>query len=396
MRTRRFVQFSGLASLALMVVMAASILAADDERNKIVDQKEELKRIEAEVESGKKSLDSLRQAEDGVQKRISGYDKSLNKNRKTINKLNRQLDRVRKDVSSAEEALASRQETYERTRRRYLGNLREFYFATRRPVMAVSDRPNSELEAHRQVQYLTALASYESVEVDSASGRLNESVDRLEELGGQKRKVTRQKKSRETAASLDASRKESQQKKLANLRRKKTAHADRILMLEQAAREMETILARLEQESRELLRSADVAPMTPTVFVSMKGQLPLPFKGKLSEKFGYHVDPVTNLKSFSPGITIAGKGGRKVTAVAAGVVAFVGDLRGYGNFVIVNHDGEHFSTYAGLGETFVSKGSLVDSNARLAVATEEGQVRFELRKGREPLDPAEWITFASN
>jgi len=156
---------------------------------------------------------------------------------------------------------------------------------------------------------------------------------------------------------------------------------------------MEMIIGRLEEANRR--RSEIIGSQEPSValvdFAPLKGKLPCPIEGKIMVSFGYSVDPITNLKSFSPGISVKGKVGRSVVSVADGQVAYVGDLRGYGNFIIINHDGSHYTTYAGLGETFVSEGTLVKSGTRLAISGENGIVRFELRRGREPLDPLEWF-----
>jgi murein hydrolase activator len=120
-----------------------------------------------------------------------------------------------------------------------------------------------------------------------------------------------------------------------------------------------------------------------------------PFKGTITLAFGEHVDPVSRLKSFSPGITIKGKARAGVLAVSSGTVAYSGNLRGYGNFVIINHDHQYYSTYAGLGEILVSEGQYVSSRAAIGKADTDGTIRFELRNGREPLDPVKWIRIES-
>jgi septal ring factor EnvC (AmiA/AmiB activator) len=104
---------------------------------------------------------------------------------------------------------------------------------------------------------------------------------------------------------------------------------------------------------------------------------------------------VNRLKSFSPGITIKGKAHAPVYAVAAGTVAYSGNLRGYGNFVIISHDDQYYSTYAGLAEVLVSENQFVSSRAKLGSSGQDGVVKFEIRDGREPLDPVKWIDLES-
>ena len=82
-----------------------------------------------------------------------------------------------------------------------------------------------------------------------------------------------------------------------------------------------------------------------------------------------------------------------MSTAAAGTVSYRGSLRGYGNFVIISHDSQYFTTYAGLGKVDVSQGQYLSAGSKLGTAAADGQVRFELRRGREPLDPVKWIKF---
>jgi len=76
-------------------------------------------------------------------------------------------------------------------------------------------------------------------------------------------------------------------------------------------------------------------------------------------------------------------------------VVYVGSLRGYGNFIIIDHDDQYYSTYGGLGKTSVEVNEYVLAGTTLASVGEKGQVKFELRHKREPLDPVKWIKIES-
>ncbi len=73
----------------------------------------------------------------------------------------------------------------------------------------------------------------------------------------------------------------------------------------------------------------------------------------------------------------------------------MGELRGYGSFVIIDHGEQYYSTYAGLGEVRAVKGRLVQTGTVLGLADDDGIVRFELRQIRKPLDPVDWIRHGS-
>ncbi|MBN1212611.1 MAG: peptidoglycan DD-metalloendopeptidase family protein [candidate division Zixibacteria bacterium] len=380
--------------ITVFMVFAVVTVDAKDDKSEIINQKTELKQIKDEVEQSKKKLDSLRNSEMNVQKEISDYDQKISSNRKIINRLTRELDQLKENIYGAEMQLNQRQETLDRVQRRYLGNIRQFYFLTKKTTEPFIDDPNRESGIKKQIMYLNSLADFESGNIEEASEYLIQSVDELENLSGKKKEVSNLKKQKEVSYSLDKSRKQNEEKKLDRLRRKSMDEADRIFTLEKAAREMEAIIARLEEE-QERVRRQQQGSTTGSVFAALQGQLLSPYRGKIIVPFGNLQDPVTKLKSFSPGITIQGKAGGAVYSVAAGIVAYTGNLRGYGNFVIINHDNQYYTTYAGLERMFVSQDQHLQAGTKLGLAAEDGQVKFELRQGREPLDPVKWIKIES-
>lgn len=379
----------------LLWALVPAWVAPADEEGDILFQKKDLDEIQKEVEQSRHKLDSLKQVELKVQKNVSGYDQKITSNKKVVTRLNRELRQLKKEITQGEGELATGRELLDRARRRYLGNIRKFYLATHRSGEVFSEQVNYELQLNRQVVYLTALAGFESGNIAQAMAYLSQSSDRLTQLTGEKKKVTGLKKKKETATSLEKTRKQKEQRTLERLRRKKSAEADRILTLQQAAQEIERIIARIERQRQESAAAVSGLPSGPSVFATLQGQLLSPFGGKIVVGFGHSQDEITKLKSFSPGITIKGKLGRKVVAVADGTVAYVGSLRGYGEFVIMNHGDRYYSTYGGLGKTSVNTNEYLLAGTTLGQAGEEGLVKFELRHGREPLDPVKWIRIDS-
>ena len=78
------------------------------------------------------------------------------------------------------------------------------------------------------------------------------------------------------------------------------------------------------------------------------------------------------------------------------MVEFADDLPGFGQCVILDHGAGYYTLYAHLDRVFVAKG---DEIARGQVIAEVGrpaggerpQLYFEVRHGRTPLDPADWL-----
>lgn len=376
--------------LVLLLVLLSIRTAAADNKD-IRTQQNDLGEIQKEYDASKKRLDSLKQAESGIQKQINNYDQKISSNKKIIARLNRELNQLKDSISTTENQLADHQLQLDYAKRRYLGNIRQFYMATLNRAEFGLPEPNDELKIERKITYLAAVADFESGHVAQAVDLLADAINKRDELSGEQKKISKLRHSKETSTALETTRKQKQEKDLARLRRRKAEEADRLLVLEQAAREIEAIIARLEAEQR---RNRDGAS-GPSIMAPLRGQLPAPVRGRVTETFGNHVDPITNLKSFSPGITIKGAPGAAVVSVASGEIAHVGQLRGYGKFVIINHDDHYYTTYAGLGSFNVAQGQYVGTRSKLGTVGADGLVKFEIRKGREPEDPVKWISLDS-
>jgi septal ring factor EnvC (AmiA/AmiB activator) len=378
--------------LLLSLLLGGSVFPGDDSKD-IMRQKQELEQIQRDMENGKRRLDSLQTEQNRVTNAISKYDERMASDRKVLRRLTGELVQLKADFARGDSLLQANRELFDRCKRRYLGNIRQFYTLSRQTGESLTDHPNDELEYHRRIIYLTALADFESGTIRDASALVDRSTTDLEDMSNRRQTISGLKKERETSYSLGQSQRERQEKNLVQLRRKSTVEADHVITLKQAAQEMQDIVARLEEARAR--RAQEPNRRGPSVFATMKGQLLSPYHGKITEVFGEHVDPVNRLKSFSPGITIKGKAHTPVYAVASGTVAYAGNLRGYGNFVIISHDDQYYSTYAGLGEVLVSENQFVSSRAKLGSSGQDGVVKFELRDGREPLDPVKWIDLES-
>jgi len=381
---------SGIA-VFLLVLLAALISLADD-KNTIIDQQKELEQIKNDVAQGQKRLDSLRNLQSSIQNQLSDVDQKLTSDRKLISRLNRQMTGLNKDINDADDQLQLRRDHRERTLRRYLGSLRQFYLTTRRQTGLFSEDPNEQLQRHREIKYLTSLASFESGTVAQAREYLTASQAELDGLTGRQKEVSGLKKKHEVSYSLDQSRKSQREKDLDQVKRRSNDEAERVMTLQMAAAEMERIITRLQEEQTKAQLDANGQSRS-SIFTTLKGQLSPPVRGKITTAFGPSEHPVTKLKSFSPGITIKARVNTAVYSVASGKVAYSGDLRGYGKFVIISHDNVYYTTYAGLGKIHVTEGQFIATGTRLGDSGDDGVVKFEIRKGREPLDPVTWIKF---
>jgi murein DD-endopeptidase MepM/ murein hydrolase activator NlpD len=129
------------------------------------------------------------------------------------------------------------------------------------------------------------------------------------------------------------------------------------------------------------------------------GSMRWPVKGKIISEYGAKPNGLKN-----EGINIAVPEGTGVRAAESGVVAYAGnELKGYGNLVLIRHQGGWVTAYAHAKELFVKRGDIVKRGDVIAKAGQTGsvsspQLHFEVRKGATAMDPLKFLasTTASN
>ncbi|HEX4113871.1 MAG TPA: M23 family metallopeptidase [Stellaceae bacterium] len=117
-----------------------------------------------------------------------------------------------------------------------------------------------------------------------------------------------------------------------------------------------------------------------------------PVRGRVVEGYGIAANGTHN-----DGINIAARAGSAVRAAKSGEVVYVGnELRGYGNLVLIKHPGGYLTAYAHNSVLLVRKGEHVARGQIIARVGATGEVRepqlhFEIRAGRSPVNPTEFL-----
>lgn len=117
-----------------------------------------------------------------------------------------------------------------------------------------------------------------------------------------------------------------------------------------------------------------------------------PLRGKITSGFGNRKDPLYGQRQFHCGIDISANVGTEVHAAADGRVIFSGWKTGYGNVVIVRHDGGYISVYAhnsknvAVADGMIKRGELIAYSGMTGAVT-GAHLHFEIRKYVNPLNP---------
>jgi septal ring factor EnvC (AmiA/AmiB activator) len=131
-------------------------------------------------------------------------------------------------------------------------------------------------------------------------------------------------------------------------------------------------------------------------FPSWKGRVHWPLDGEVKSTVGRKIDREHQTETFETGIFIAGEPGAAVVNAADGEIAFAGRRKGLGNVVIIGHGSDYFSVIAHLDHISVIVGNVVYAGDQVGTVGSShprygSGILFELRHGREVLDPLEWV-----
>ncbi|MBK6766120.1 MAG: peptidoglycan DD-metalloendopeptidase family protein [bacterium] len=144
------------------------------------------------------------------------------------------------------------------------------------------------------------------------------------------------------------------------------------------------------------LRRAATFDAATETFLSLRGVLPWPTSGSVVSRFGKKQHRKLDTVTENPGIDLRVDDGAPVRAVARGQVTAVTWLRGFGHVCIVQHEGDHHTVYAKLGEIAVEPGDIIDSSTIVGYPgfdpTQDAYaVHFEVWSGKEKQDPLTWL-----
>lgn len=277
----------------------------------------------------------------------------------------------------------------------------------RRPLALSALRPGSL----RETVYLRAMLEATIPEVRSRTAALRAEIARGRELESEARQALAALNESEQA--LAERRKQllalESRQRLESRRASGVAdrEAERALALAEEARDLDTLVARLDDASalrRELaaLPGPIVRPPRPRdsevidaglatpapLATAPPGDFQLPVIGRTVAGFG----AVSEAGLVSSGLSLAPRPGAQVVAPARGRVAFAGPYRGYERIVIIAHDGGWTSLVTGLARTDVAVGEMLVAGAPLGVAAIDSPViTLELRREGEPVNPLDYI-----
>ena len=406
--------FSALITGGLVAPAAAQPVQSDEERR--------LQEIEQQLQENARNADEIKRGTPLRERELSGLRTRLIETAASLKEAETRATEIEQRLTVLEEEIAVARTDLNRQRYAVsdiLAALQSLEMS-KPPALAVS--PDDAAEAARAAMALSATVPDLQARVDL----LQESVTRLDNL-----QATMDEEQQALAMTQDEL--DSREKILESLLNEKEAEFraanERVARLEaenkQLAREASTIrevLNRLderEQEQPVILaqpaprvtpkikppRTASAKPVTPeeppsafaalyrdlpATFAEARGKLPYPVSGRLTGKYGSETLDGSKLE----GLQIETRGGAVVTAPYGGKVAFAENLGSLGNVFILDVGQNYHLVMVGFARLDATVGQEISAGepvGKMPEGNEREELYFEIRRNREPLNPARWL-----
>jgi murein DD-endopeptidase MepM/ murein hydrolase activator NlpD len=121
-----------------------------------------------------------------------------------------------------------------------------------------------------------------------------------------------------------------------------------------------------------------------------------PVSGNLGSGFGMRLHPILGYYRMHYGLDIGGNGGAPIWAAKDGIVITAGWQGGFGNCVVIAHDGGIATLYAHMSSIGVSVGQSVGRGSVIGYVGSTGlstgpHLHFEVHQGGTPVDPRPFL-----
>jgi len=119
-----------------------------------------------------------------------------------------------------------------------------------------------------------------------------------------------------------------------------------------------------------------------------------PVRGRITSPYGMRV--ISGRKDFHAGIDIGGPSGTNIVAAESGRVSYAGYMRGFGNVIVLSHDGGYSTVYGHNSVNLVKKGQYVKRGSVIGKVGRTGNatgshLHFEIRLSGKPVNPLPYL-----
>jgi septal ring factor EnvC (AmiA/AmiB activator) len=377
-----------LTFAALLTLGCAGALIEAADQPDLETKTRELERLKARIEALRVQLNSAASERERQNLALSEQEKQIGVIARQIRNTGQSLEAQRRRLSQLEQEREALDRQLHRHRQGLAGQLRSAYMMGRQERLKILLNQQDPAVVSRLLVYYDYLNASRFEQMQ----KIQRSLDELASV--ERAFATEEQRLHELLV------KQEDEKRQLEAAREERARIIAALNLRLQSKEQELAgLQASEQQLQKLLDElqsalADIAldPAVDHPFVTRKGQLPWPAKGRIAASYGATRE-VGKLRW--DGVLIEAPEGEVVRSVHHGRVAFADWLRGFGLLLIIDHGDGYMSLYGYNQSLFKETGEWVQAGEVIAQVGSSGGrstsgVYFEIRHNGTPIDPKKW------
>jgi septal ring factor EnvC (AmiA/AmiB activator) len=362
-----------------------------------------------QIEQRKKSIE---QELEGLKKEETDYQKSLENIQLLLNEAERELATAKKSYQNTLQEIAKLEEELEIEENKMelqliilKNRLKKFYKYNNITYLSVLLESKDFSHFLNRFRYLECILKDDAEIVKQVSEQVEfvkkqrDSLENKKEISSLlEREIEKEKENIEI--SIDAKNKyiskieQEKKDKLAKLEELEKSSAQIKEIIEIAYQEKEK--ARQAQQQATQQQPTAATERKEQTLQPRKGIFQLPIKGSIITNYGQQRQEDLNTYVFNSGIDISAPLGEPVRAASFGTVIYIGNVKGYGDIIILDHGGNVVTLYAHLSEILVKMNDQVTKGQIIAqVGTSGGAIsprlHFEVRVEGKPVNPFDWL-----
>jgi len=404
---RHFISCIIVALSAIIILLPENSLARENTsvvlEKKVEKQQQKIKRVQKDIEGHKEMVRSSRTKEINLLGQLEIIDQSLASGRDKLASLKKQVAGQEKLIHQKTEELKQIEAEKENIKSHVKKRLAAFYRMGDMGFMNVTFSTSNLPDLLNFKEYFMALIRYDQQVIDQYREKITALIS--------SRELLQQEKDALLKVIVDVKKQESQ---LATTRRERMVLLARVntekKLYQRALEEMEEATVRLTEtliglreklvESRHQQRQYSSPkkrrPGSYSGFATLKGKLIPPARGSVTTYFGKNTQGKFGIETYANGIDIKTLAGAEIYAIYNGTVVYAGQLRGYGNLIIIDHGQQYYSLISRASEFYKKEGNTVNTGEVIGVMSDQGGLlgeglHFEVRRGTEPENPLDWI-----
>jgi len=370
--------------------------SSGDYSQKINEEKQRLKKIEQQIKSIKDEINNLQKKESGYLETFHKIEKLLQDTEKELQAIERDLELAQKEIKQGEDELILEKHLLKEKTKLLESRLREIYKRRLTSYLEILFNSESFSDFLTRFRYIKNILSLDAKMINDIRQQMkkieNNKINlenREEILSLLKKEVEKEKENIEFSIKA--------KKSIINkIDSQKEVYLKSLKELEQSSQEIKNIIERIYKQQEEDSKKASKKEVPAIILKPKKGILTLPVQGKLISKYGRQKNTDFNTYTFNSGIDISAPLGQVVRAAGSGEVIYTGNIKGYGQIIIIDHGGRITTLYAHLSKILIDIGEKVKKGQIVGQVGDSGGVsstrlHFEVRVEGKPTDPMNWL-----